>query len=89
VSAASFAADSVDLMHGGRPYEQDRRSCPLERLQTGAATLGTPTILASTDPYLLEQVRAAADRCGSHPVSGKPFDIADLVATFHTIIGRV
>ena len=60
----------------------------LEQLRTGAATRGLPVILASTEPYLLEQARADADRYGSHRVFVKPFDVPDLVATVHAIVGR-
>jgi DNA-binding response OmpR family regulator len=60
----------------------------LEHLQRGAATRGLPVLLSSTEPYLLAQARADADRYGSHRLFIKPFDIADLVATVHDIIGR-
>lgn len=60
----------------------------LARLQMDAATRGLPAILASTEPYLLAQARADANRYGSHRILVKPFDVADLVATVHIIIGQ-
>ena len=59
----------------------------LEQLQRGAATRGIPVILSSDEPHLLEQARADADRYGKHRIFVKPFDITDLVATVHEIIG--
>jgi DNA-binding response OmpR family regulator len=59
----------------------------LERLQADAATRGIPVILSSAEPHLLEQARGDADRFGHHRIFIKPFDISDLVATVHEIIG--
>jgi CheY-like chemotaxis protein len=60
----------------------------LERLREGAITRGIPVILVSTNERQLDRAQADAERYGQHRVIVKPFDIDDLVATVHDIIGR-
>ena len=59
----------------------------LERLQEAAATRGLPIIITSTDRRLLDRARADPERYGAHRTFVKPFDVDELMALIHEVIG--
>ncbi len=61
----------------------------LERMHAEAVTTDIPTIVTSTNPYLLEQVRAEPKRYGGEVYMGKPYDVAGFLDAIHELIGPV
>jgi DNA-binding response OmpR family regulator len=59
----------------------------LERLHQGVRTTGIPVLVVSTNPQLLEEAQAHAERFGSHHYLGKPFDLDALLACIEEMIG--
>ena len=59
----------------------------LERLQEAASTRGLPVIITSTDRRLLDRARADPERYGAHRTFVKPFDVDELMALIHEVIG--
>ncbi len=59
----------------------------LERVHGEALTHGTPVIVLSTEPELLERARSESARSGGQRFMGKPFDIDDVLAAVEELIG--
>ena len=60
----------------------------LRWLHTEPATTGTPVLVTSTSPALLEQAREKAAEYGTnHSFLTKPMDLDDLIGTIREMIG--
>ena len=59
----------------------------LERLHADAATAGTPVVVLSTSPRLLERAEAQAERYGGRAYFSKPFDLDELLGVVEDLIG--
>jgi twitching motility two-component system response regulator PilH len=83
IAAAQPDALIVDLV----PGEQAGLEL-LERLHTDAVTTGIPVLVCSTNPRLLEQAQAQAERYGTHRYLAKPFDVDALLTHVQAMTGE-
>lgn len=60
----------------------------LAKLRNSASTCDIPILLLSTTPDLLEQARQNHQQFGGDRYLIKPFDLDDLLATIHEMIGE-
>jgi CheY-like chemotaxis protein len=59
----------------------------LERLHAQVETRGIPVLVVSTNPLLLEEAQAQADRYGTRRYLGKPFNIDEILRVTRDMIG--